>query len=140
MHLNGQQCRNIQILALSISFSGRAQNSRTAGGLLEPGLRSLRALFWAVLRTTTQVEPVPPRPCAPTDTSAWDTAHPMTAVRTDDCGGDNISVAAGRLSFALALHGPCVAYDTACSSSLVASHSAVRARQRHECGDAFLSR
>ena len=29
----------------------------------------------------------------PTDTSAWDTAHPMTAVRTDDCGGDNISVA-----------------------------------------------
>ena len=36
--------------------------------------------------------------------------------------GDNVSVAAGRLSFVLGLHGPCASVDTACASSLCAMH------------------
>ena len=47
--------------------------------------------------------------------------------------GAFLSVAAGRLSYALGLHGPCAAFETACSSSLVASHSATRALRSNEC-------
>ena len=43
------------------------------------------------------------------------------------------SIASGRLSFSLGLHGPCVSVDTACSSGLVAHHSALRALQLAEC-------
>ena len=39
---------------------------------------------------------------------------------------DTVSVAGGRLSFILGLHGPCVTIDTACSSALVALHYAQR--------------
>ncbi|WP_406306974.1 type I polyketide synthase [Streptomyces sp. NBC_00885] len=42
-------------------------------------------------------------------------------------------VAAGRISYLLGLHGPCVALDTACSSSLVALHLACRALAAGEC-------
>ncbi|MFF3322355.1 SDR family NAD(P)-dependent oxidoreductase [Streptomyces sp. NPDC002889] len=42
-------------------------------------------------------------------------------------------VAAGRISYLLGLHGPCVALDTACSSSLVALHLACRALESREC-------
>lgn len=42
-------------------------------------------------------------------------------------------VAAGRISYLLGLHGPCVALDTACSSSLVAFHLACRALLQNEC-------
>ena len=45
----------------------------------------------------------------------------------------SISVASGRISFSLGLHGPCTSIDTACSASLVALHSAVRALEHHEC-------
>ena len=38
--------------------------------------------------------------------------------------GDPVSVASGRLSFALGLHGPCKTIDTACSSGICAVHDA----------------
>ncbi|MDC0525426.1 KR domain-containing protein [bacterium] len=43
------------------------------------------------------------------------------------------SIAAGRLSYTLGLHGPCVSYDTACSAALVASHAGLCALQLAEC-------
>ena len=47
--------------------------------------------------------------------------------------GSSLSVASGRLSFALGLHGPCCAYVTACSASLVGYHAARRGVQIGEC-------
>jgi 3-oxoacyl-(acyl-carrier-protein) synthase len=47
--------------------------------------------------------------------------------------GSSASIASGRLSYALGLHGPCVSYDTACSAALVAGHAALRALQLAEC-------
>ena len=44
------------------------------------------------------------------------------------------SIAAGRVSYTLGLHGPCVSYDTACSAALVAAHAGVCALQLAECG------
>ena len=43
------------------------------------------------------------------------------------------SIASGRVSYALGLHGPCVTYDTACSAALVASHAGLNALRRGEC-------
>ena len=48
-------------------------------------------------------------------------------------------MAAGRISFALGLHGPCTTVDTACSSSLVALHAARRALQLGECDLALVA-
>ena len=46
---------------------------------------------------------------------------------------NSLSIASGRVSFVLGLHGPCASFETACSSSLVACHTAVRALQHGEC-------
>ncbi|MFC9996979.1 HAD-IIIC family phosphatase [Nocardia sp. NPDC127526] len=43
------------------------------------------------------------------------------------------SVASGRISYTLGLHGPAVTLDTACSSSIVAMHSAMAALRAGEC-------
>ena len=52
---------------------------------------------------------------------------------------DTSSVAAGRTSYALDLHGPCVTIDTACSEALVAQHVATAsALARGECTDALV--
>ena len=53
------------------------------------------------------------------------TAYTVTA--------DTISIACGRVSFALGLHGPCMAIDTACASGLTAMHSAGLAVRGGEC-------
>jgi acyl transferase domain-containing protein len=53
--------------------------------------------------------------------------------------GSTASIASGRLSYALGLHGPCVTYDTACSAALAAGHGGLRALQRSECADSLLS-
>jgi acyl transferase domain-containing protein len=47
--------------------------------------------------------------------------------------GSTISIAAGRISFTLGLHGPCVTYDTACSAALAAAHAGLRTLQLAEC-------
>jgi NADPH:quinone reductase-like Zn-dependent oxidoreductase/3-oxoacyl-(acyl-carrier-protein) synthase len=47
--------------------------------------------------------------------------------------GASPSIAAGRLSYTLGLHGPCASYDTACSAALAAGHAGLRALQLDEC-------
>jgi len=47
--------------------------------------------------------------------------------------------AAGRISYALSLHGACEAIDVACSSALVACHNACKAVQMRDCQDVLLA-
>ncbi|KAH8046837.1 hypothetical protein JL721_12286 [Aureococcus anophagefferens] len=53
--------------------------------------------------------------------------------------GDLLSVAAGRVSHALGLEGPCLALDTACSASLVALAIAAAALGRGTCAEAAVA-
>ncbi len=47
--------------------------------------------------------------------------------------GAAVSIAAGRFSYTLNLHGPCASYDSACSSALTACHAGLRTIQLIEC-------
>ena len=49
--------------------------------------------------------------------------------------GASLSVASGRISYNLGLHGPCASYDTACSSALICIHAGRRALQFSECSE-----
>jgi acyl transferase domain-containing protein len=51
--------------------------------------------------------------------------------------GSSLSIASGRISYALGLQGPCVSYDTACSAALAAAHASFRALQLNECDAAI---
>ena len=53
--------------------------------------------------------------------------------------GSSLSIASGRLSYVLGLHGPCATYATACSAALAASHAARRALQLGECASGLAS-
>jgi acyl transferase domain-containing protein/acyl carrier protein len=47
--------------------------------------------------------------------------------------GNSLSVAAGRISYLLGLHGPCMAVDTACSASVLTVHLGCQSLRAREC-------
>ena len=67
----------------------------------------------------------------------WAIAQPPSArASVYAVTGDNVSAAAGRLSFVLGLHGPCSSVDTACASALAAMHGGATAVRGAECAEA----
>jgi acyl transferase domain-containing protein/NADPH:quinone reductase-like Zn-dependent oxidoreductase/acyl carrier protein len=56
-----------------------------------------------------------------------------TRIDAYSASGNAHSIAAGRLSYVLGLHGPSIAVDTACSSSLVSVHLACQSLRGREC-------
>jgi acyl transferase domain-containing protein len=63
--------------------------------------------------------------------------HDLEDIDVYACTGNGFCFAAGRLSYALGLHGPSMAIDTACSSSLVAVHLACQSLRAGECSMAL---
>jgi acyl transferase domain-containing protein/NADPH:quinone reductase-like Zn-dependent oxidoreductase len=59
------------------------------------------------------------------------------AIGPNTTAGGSHSIASGRISFLLDLHGPCLSVDTACSSSLVALHAACQSLRAGECNVAL---
>ncbi len=53
------------------------------------------------------------------------------------CSGASQSMAPGRISYLLDLHGPSIAVDSACSSSLMAIHLAVQSLRSRDCDTAL---
>ncbi len=69
-------------------------------------------------------------------TADYASLHVKAGYRTIDgyfTTGNELSFAAGRLSYVLGLHGPSMSVDTACSSSLVATHLACQSLRAREC-------
>ena len=68
----------------------------------------------------------------------WAIAQPRSARESVYAvTGDNVSAAAGRLSFMLGMQGPCLSADTACASALSALHGASYAVRGNECAFAL---
>ena len=68
----------------------------------------------------------------------WTLAQPPAArASVYAVSSETTSIAAGRLSFVLGLHGPCESIDAACASALVASHNALTAVRGEECRHAL---
>ena len=65
------------------------------------------------------------------------TARPLEALDGHVGSGNVDSMASGRLSYWLGVHGPSISVDTACSSSLVSVHLACQALRAGECGMAL---
>ena len=64
----------------------------------------------------------------------WALAQPPSArASVYAVTGDNVSVCAGRVSFALGMQGPCSSIDTACASSLSACQAAAHAVKAGDC-------
>jgi acyl transferase domain-containing protein len=61
----------------------------------------------------------------------------LNQIDTYQITGNSLNAAAGRLSYTLGFHGPCMAIDTACSSSLVAVHQACQSLRHGECDQAL---
>ena len=57
-----------------------------------------------------------------------------------DATSESLSIAAGRISYALGLEGPAMTVDTACLSALVGLHTAKLALARGECSMAVVSK
>jgi acyl transferase domain-containing protein len=73
------------------------------------------------------------------DAAGNDVTNDTTSAGAFAATSHNLSVIAGRVSFALNLRGPSMAIDTACSSALVALHTARRALQLRECDVAIVA-
>jgi len=75
--------------------------------------------------------------------AAADYARVLTTLPAGDTAygatGGALSIAAGRLSYVLGMHGPCVSYDTACASALAACHAGLRSVQLAECVSSLVS-
>ena len=60
------------------------------------------------------------------------------SIGSHTCAGAAHSIASGRISYLLDLHGPCFSLDTACSSSLVAVQRACQSLRSGECRAAIV--
>ncbi|MGV0586840.1 SDR family NAD(P)-dependent oxidoreductase [Mycobacteroides chelonae] len=103
---------------------------------MDPQQRLLLEVSWEALEHAR----IDPTSLAGTDSGVfigiYSTGYGSTATEAHHgylITGTSSSVASGRLSYVLGLHGPAITIDTACSSSLVAVHQACQSLRNQEC-------